>query len=362
MLHSTPLVAPDHMMGSLLYRSTALKPPSRRDLGTLIRSSQSRNRALGITGMLLYEKGQYLQSLEGPTDSIDEVWSSIRRDPRHCSIEVLKRTLTPGRLFAGYDLKLLSRASTHLQTGEAGVQGIERLREQVLLITRLALMGEQDALSQVVCDLAAKGWPADALIRGLLEPAARALGDAWLADECMDIDVTIGLGTLRVASRTLRHEVVARSYPMASDAKVLVVAAPGEPHMLGASLMADALSEAGWPYEFAFPETDAALASSCRDFQPDVIVLALSDAMPRTGAFVALEQTVSACRKACRSRDVIISVCGRAFVDGSVTAGQVGADHARRSAAGVSDRIAELLAIRALSAHGRSGRPGQDMH
>ena len=362
MLHSANLVPGPNMMGSLLYRSTALQPPTESELGQLIRSSQLRNRALGITGMLVYENGQYLQSLEGPPDAMEEIWSSIRRDPRHCSIEVLKQTLTPGRMFSGWDMKLLRRAPGDLKSRENSLHAIERLQDEVPLLTRLALDGDQDALTQVVQDFVARGWPSDLLIQGLLEPAARALGDAWLRDDCMDIDVTIGLGVLRLASRTLRHTGIVRGYPVASDTKVLIAAAPGEPHMFGACLMADALSDAGWSLEFAFPVNDTALASNCARFQPSVIVVALSDAMPRAGALVALEKTIAACRKACRGRDVIISVCGRTFAEGDARADQVGADDVRPSAAGLPESLAELLAGKTVPARKSSGSRGRDMH
>lgn len=362
MLQSANLVQPPNMMGSLLYRSTALQRPTESELGKLIRASQRRNRALGITGMLVYQNGHYLQSLEGPPDAMEEVWSSIRRDPRHCSIQVLKQTLTPGRMFSGWDMKLLRRAPEDTPERQTNMQAIERLKDQVPHVARLALGGDEAALTEVIEDFVARGWPAGLLIQGLLEPAARALGDAWLSDDCMDIDVTIGLGALRLASRMLRHAEGPRANRGFGNAKVLIAAAPGEPHMLGACLMADAFMDAGWPTEFAFPDSDSALASDCQTFQPAVIVVALSDAMPRTGALTTLEKTVAACRKACRGRDVIISVCGRTFAEGSASAGQVGADHARHSAADMPASIAGLLASKSAAQGKKPGGAGRDMH
>lgn len=362
MLQATNLVPPPNMVGSLLYRSTALQPPTESELGQLIRMSQRRNRALGITGMLVYENGKYLQSLEGPPDAMEEVWSSIRRDPRHCSIEVLKQTLMPGRIFSGWDMKLLRRAPSKLLAAAGSDHAIEQLQHAVPNVTQLALAGEEAALTRVVQDFVARGWPANLLIRGLLEPAARALGDAWQNDECSDVDVTISLCVLRTASRTLRHSGIARGYPVSSDAKVLIAAAPGEPHMLGACLMADALSDTGWSLEFAFPENDTALATNCAQFQPSVIVVALSDAMPRTGALNALEKTIAACREACRGRDVIISVCGRTFAEGGASPDQVGADDARPSAAGIPESLVELLAGKVVPAQKSSGNTGRFMH
>lgn len=361
MLQTANLVSPANVMSSLLYRSIALQPPTDFELGKLIRASQRRNRALGITGMLVYEEGHYLQSLEGPPDAMEEVWTSIRRDPRHCSIEVLKKTLIPGRMFAGWDMKLLRRTPDEQMSRHNGLQAMSRLQSQVPDVTRLALEGDEEALTHVMQDLVARGWPADLLIEGVLEPAARAMGDGWLSDDCTELDVTIGLGVLRLASRVLPRPEIAPRYVLPGEAKVLVVAAPGERHMLGACLMADAFSDAGWSTEFAFPETDSALASECRAFQPAAIVIAVSDAMLRTGALSALAETIAACRDACRGREVIISVSGRTFAEGGVTAGQVGADLARGSVAGMPASIADQIAVRSgpLRQHASSSR---DVH
>lgn len=361
MLQCANLVPPENMMGSLLYRSIALQPPTDFELGKLIRASQRRNRTLGITGMLVYENGHYLQSLEGPPDAMEEVWTSIQRDPRHCSIEVLKRTLTPARMFTGWDMKLLRRTPDEQMSRQNGLQAIARLQTQVPNIARLALDGDEDALTLIMQDFVARGWPADLLIEGVLEPAARAMGDGWLSDDCTDLDVTIGLGVLRLASRALPRPEVSPGYALPGEAKVLVVAAPGEPHMLGACLMADAFSDAGWSLEFAFPESDSALASECKSFQPAVIVIALSDAMPRTGALAALAQTIAACRTACRGREVIISVCGRSFTEGGASAGQIGADDARSSVVGMPASVAELIAVRSGPLR-KQASCGRDIH
>lgn len=346
MLQTTNLVSPANMMGSLLYRSIALQPPTDFELGKLIRASQRRNRALGITGMLVYEEGHYLQSLEGPPDAMEEVWTSIRRDPRHCSIEVLKKTLIPGRMFAGWDMKLLRRTADEQMSRHNGLQAMSRLRSQVPDVTRLALEGDEDGLTLMMQDLVARGWPAELIIEGVLEPAARAMGDGWLNDDCTELDVTIGLGVLRLASRVLPRPENAPRYALPGEAKVLVVAAPGERHMLGTCLMADAFADAGWSTEFAFPESDSALVSECRSFQPAAIVIALSDAMPRTGALAALAETIAACRGACGGREVIVSVSGRSFAEDGASAGQVGADLARSSVAGMPASLAELIAVR----------------
>ncbi|MFN4101929.1 MAG: BLUF domain-containing protein, partial [Pararhodobacter sp.] len=305
-----------------------------------------------------YDEGRFLQTIEGPPDALETVWTSILRDPRHTDIEVLNQTLTPTRLYSGWDLKLVAPGPVPVKSKSVSAHPIERLARQVTLVAQLALSGDQDALTRIMEDYDIQKWPADRLISGLFEPVARAMGDAWLSDECTDIDLTIGLGVLRHATRTLHHVELGAAHQFTARTKILVACAPGEPHMLGACLTADAFLDTGWRLELAFPENDAALVEICMAYEPDVVVIAMSDAMPRTGGLGALAETVHACRDACEPRGVIISVCGRMFSDGSVTAGQVGADHAKRSVAGTPARIAELLTNQKASETRKGGTCG----
>lgn len=358
MLQQNMAVPVENMMGSLLYRSTALKPPTPMELEQMTSAAQRRNQALGITGILYYDEGRFLQTIEGPPEALETVWTSILRDPRHKDIEVLNQTLTPTRLYSGWDLKLVAPAPASSRSKPTSAHPIERLARQVTLVSQLALSGDQDALMRIVEEYGVQNWPTDRLISGLFEPVARAMGDSWLADECTDIDLTIGLGVLRHATRTLHHVELGAGHHFTAKTKILVACAPGEPHMLGACLTADAFLDTGWRLELAFPQDDAALAETCAAYQPDVVVIAMSDAMPRTGGLGALAETVHVCREACGGRDVIISVCGRMFADGSVTAGQVGADHAKRSVAGTPARIAELLTNQEASETRKGGTRG----
>jgi hypothetical protein len=52
-------------MFSIVYVSSALKPFSKTDLLTLLEKSRENNTSLGISGMLLYKDGNFMQVLEG---------------------------------------------------------------------------------------------------------------------------------------------------------------------------------------------------------------------------------------------------------------------------------------------------------
>jgi hypothetical protein len=77
------------MLSHLVYVSTASEPMGEEDLAALLEQSRARNERNGITGMLLYKNGRFIQLLEGQEESVLKVFDSIRRDERHHDVELL---------------------------------------------------------------------------------------------------------------------------------------------------------------------------------------------------------------------------------------------------------------------------------
>jgi methanogenic corrinoid protein MtbC1 len=290
--------------------------------------------------MLLCDGGRFLQTIEGPPAAVDQVWHSIQRDPRHGGIEVLSQHVVPGRLFSGWDMQLYCH-DRHQARGPSMLMGPLLLTDFVPEAARFALAGDDTALNALIGDLVADGWVGDALIKHLLEPAARALGDAWLADDCSEIDLTIALSMLQLAGHAVQTSANAESIRK-SRYTILLVAAPGESHLLGPSLLGDMFNNAGWTVDIAFPEDDDALARQLRERRPDAVDIALSDALPRHHCLARLRDTVASCRRTPEEL-LVVSVGGRLFAEAAATAKSVGADHARTSAAGTSVNLARLI-------------------
>lgn len=101
---------------TLTYRSRSVAPMSELELHRLLRAAQIRNRAEGITGLVIYDSGRFFQWLEGPAEGLARVWDSVSRDPRHTGIEILGNQPTAQRFFGDWDLKLSNRGA------QAGVQ------------------------------------------------------------------------------------------------------------------------------------------------------------------------------------------------------------------------------------------------
>jgi hypothetical protein len=68
---------------SIVYVSSALKPFSKTELLTLLEKSRKNNTSLGISGMLLYKDGNFMQVLEGDEPRVRAMFVKITGDSRH---------------------------------------------------------------------------------------------------------------------------------------------------------------------------------------------------------------------------------------------------------------------------------------
>lgn len=92
------------MLTQVIYISTATYPFTDNDLKALLSVARRRNEALGLSGLLLYANGSFMQLLEGPKDAVDACLDKIRRDPRHTGINMLVRTEIAEREFAEWSM------------------------------------------------------------------------------------------------------------------------------------------------------------------------------------------------------------------------------------------------------------------
>jgi len=74
------------MIFYLIYVSSAVQLLLDEELLLLLRQSQTKNLNLGITGMLLYKGGNFMQMLEGEEHTVRELYATIRKDPRHHNV------------------------------------------------------------------------------------------------------------------------------------------------------------------------------------------------------------------------------------------------------------------------------------
>jgi hypothetical protein len=83
-----------------LYTSTALVGLHNADVLRIVESAERENALRGITGLLLYCRGSFLQVLEGERALIDELVSRIMCDPRHHNFTPISCSPVAKREFA----------------------------------------------------------------------------------------------------------------------------------------------------------------------------------------------------------------------------------------------------------------------
>lgn len=91
-------------MIQLVYTSRETRAFTPADLEDLLRQSRDANRRQGLTGMLLYKGGQFLQVLEGNPPDVDRLYDRIAHDPRHQRLVVLLREPIGRRRFADWTM------------------------------------------------------------------------------------------------------------------------------------------------------------------------------------------------------------------------------------------------------------------
>jgi hypothetical protein len=106
----------------IVYVSSATKPFSGADLEDLLRKSRERNTRLGLTGLLIYADGNFLQVIEGAAASLAEIITSIRGDSRHLGIIEIMDHPIESREFPDW-----SMAFRRIETGADAPEGFNVL-------------------------------------------------------------------------------------------------------------------------------------------------------------------------------------------------------------------------------------------
>lgn len=88
----------------LVYVSAAETWFSPTELHSLLQVCRARNAAAGITGLLLYKDGNFMQALEGEEAAVRRLQTWISGDRRHRGVVVVDTGHTPARQFAQWSM------------------------------------------------------------------------------------------------------------------------------------------------------------------------------------------------------------------------------------------------------------------
>lgn len=87
------------MLIELLYTSTATGEMTEEQLVGLLEHSRRNNEAAGITGLLIFHEGTFMQVLEGEKEAVMDLYQRIFLDPRHTGSRVLWQAPLETRTF-----------------------------------------------------------------------------------------------------------------------------------------------------------------------------------------------------------------------------------------------------------------------
>ena len=91
------------MLVRLIYASRAVDT-SPAAIDAILTKSREHNPALGITGILCYGHGIFLQAIEGGRAAVNELYVTLLRDARHEDVQLLLFEEIAERRFGGWTM------------------------------------------------------------------------------------------------------------------------------------------------------------------------------------------------------------------------------------------------------------------
>jgi methanogenic corrinoid protein MtbC1 len=124
----------------------------------------------------------------------------------------------------------------------------------------------------------------EAVMLGLLQPAARCMGEGWVADSCDFAGVTIGLWRLQQILNDLRLEVQKSLPPSAASVfeanqsipSIALATLPGSQHRLGLQMVNSFFSRGGWDCFMLESKSETDLLADIHQLSPDVVGLSVA--------------------------------------------------------------------------------------
>ena len=91
------------MLVRLLYASRTVDP-SPETINSILAHSRQFNPSTGITGILCYGGGIFLQAIEGGRLAVSDLYGHIQKDPRHKDVVLLHYEEITERRFGGWTM------------------------------------------------------------------------------------------------------------------------------------------------------------------------------------------------------------------------------------------------------------------
>ena len=100
----------------LVYVSRMTEECDMEALQNILEVSRQNNPAIGVTGLLCYDPAFFLQCLEGPRDTVNDLYAKIVADDRHTNVTLLDCTDIDERFFGNWAMGLLKTSDVDKDT------------------------------------------------------------------------------------------------------------------------------------------------------------------------------------------------------------------------------------------------------
>jgi len=98
------------MLVRLLYVSRAVDQDSAKAIESILETSRAHNLHNGITGVLCYGGGVFLQAIEGGREAVNTLYNHIVADKRHTDVALLHYEEISERRFGGWTMGTVNLA------------------------------------------------------------------------------------------------------------------------------------------------------------------------------------------------------------------------------------------------------------
>jgi hypothetical protein len=93
-----------------MYASRAVPAVDQEELLAILKKSKADNPKAGITGVLCFSEGIFIQVLEGGRDAVNRLYNRIATDSRHTDVVLLNYEEIAERRFAGWSMGQVNMA------------------------------------------------------------------------------------------------------------------------------------------------------------------------------------------------------------------------------------------------------------
>jgi MerR family transcriptional regulator, light-induced transcriptional regulator len=199
---------------------------------------------------------------------------------------------------------------------------LEALAEAAVALARVVLKGSDAAAVAYVDEIRSKGLPIERIYLNVISPAARHLGDLWLADLCGFTDVTVGLWRLQHVLRNMSPLFQQGAAHNRLAHQALLVPLPREQHTFGLYMVAEFFRRAGWNVLSMPLQTADELFAAVRGEWFAVIGLSMSC----ENRLDELAWSIRTIRRTSRNPGIGVMVGGNVFIERPELVAMVGAD------------------------------------